>query len=181
MDFSQYFDIRSIISALVVAAILGIITFVWKKRKYFAQKFKNISAFLRLPQAREFILDSYQRISQSYKINESKPSLRDYMRSFGQWKSHSETGIMLNITVDDETETYDNVIHISVSRMNPFSPIPIYSLHIEYLKPGYTLYTQGILGVRQKEIFRIARLIYYRVIIESQNNVTVLHNLFRTV
>ncbi|MDE0089406.1 MAG: hypothetical protein OXU23_27075 [Candidatus Poribacteria bacterium] len=176
MDFSQYFDIRSIISALVVAAILGIITLVWKKRKYFAQQFKNISAFLRLPQVKEFILDVYQRIFQSYKKNETKPSLQDYMRSFGQWKSHSETGITLNITVDDEPEIYDNVISISVSRMNPFSPIPTYNLHIEYLKPGYALCTQGILGVRQKEIFRIARLIYYRVIVESENNETVPHN-----
>ena len=174
MNLSELFDIKSINSALIVAAILGIPTLVWKKRKYLVQKFKNISSFLRLPQAKESFLDIYQRVFQSYKKIETKPNLQDYVRSFSQWKSKSETGITLYIKVNSEPVIYNNVISVSVSRIDPFSPL--YKLDMELLKLGYALYTQAILGVRKKEIFRIARLIYYREIVESQNNETVPHN-----
>lgn len=173
-NLSQLFDIKSIISALTVAAILGIIALIWKKRDFLVRKIKNISSFLRLPQAKEFILDVYQRIFQSYTQFENKPSLQDYMKSFGRWESKTRTGITLNIKIGSEQVIYENVVNFRVSPIDPFGSL--YNLEIELIKPGYALYTRSILGVSKEEIFKLARLTYYREIVESENNENVIDN-----
>ena len=163
-NLSELFDIKSIISALTVAAILGIIALIWKKREFLVRKIKNISSFLRLPQAKELILDVYQRIFQSYKKHETKPSLQDYIRSFSQWKSKSETGITLQIIVNNKPEIYNKVTNIRVFRIDSLFS----TLDIKYQKPGYVEYDETIIGIRNSEIFRLVRLIYFREIVESE-------------
>ena len=54
MDLSKLIDMQSIISALIVAAILGCIAFIWRKREFLGSKIKSASLFLHLRGKRLF-------------------------------------------------------------------------------------------------------------------------------
>ena len=165
MDLSHLIDIRSIVSSLVVAAILAIIAFVWRKRGFLVSKIKAIGLSLRLPEVKERFLDIYQRVFQSNRKIEVGQSLQDYIESFREWTSKSEIGITLPITVDSITTIYHNLTSISISAL-PLD-LSLYRLDIELLKPGYMRYSRTILGISGSEFSRLARLFYFWEIVES--------------
>ena len=165
MDLSKLIDMQSITSALIVAAILGCIAFIWRKREFLGSKIKSASLFLHLPEVKDYFSDIYCRTFQTHSKINTKPSLEEYIQSFGSWKSKSDAGITLRIKIDDEVKIYDNVTSVRASRISPFSPF--YALDMEQNKPDYALYHESILGVRHSEIFKIARLCYFREIAAS--------------
>ena len=159
--------IGTIIGGLILAAIIGGIQFTWKKRGFLVSKIKSTSLFHFLLKVKELLSDICQRIFQPKIEKNPKPSLQNYILSFGSWQSKSGDGITLTIEIDGQTEIYNNVIDIRASRIDPFTPL--YSLSIEQKKSGYALYGRDILGINSSEIQRLARMFYFREVVESQN------------
>lgn len=160
--------IGTIIGGLVLTAILAIIRFIWKKRSFIATKIKSTRLFHFLLKAKGTFLDICGRLFQPEIEIKPKVSLPDYVKSFGTWKSKSGAGIMLSVKVETETTIYNNVTSVRVSRIDPFTPL--YELDIELEKPGYALYHRTILGISYSEIYRLARMFYFREIVENYNN-----------
>ena len=163
-------DVKSVNSMLVGSAILGIIGLCWKKRDFLDSKIKSVALFLYLPEIKGYFSDICQRALQTQKPTNSQPSLQDYIQSFGSWKSQSGgTAIpALCINVSGEIETYNNVTSVRAYQIDPFTPL--YGLGIEMEEPGYTLYGEDILGISYNEIYRLARMFYFRAIVENYNN-----------
>lgn len=151
---------------LYISTIAALV-YLWEKREFLISKIKSAGSLLHLPEVGLYFFGIYRRIFPSSIETESKVSLPDYISSFGQWKSKSSDGIQLPIKVDDALEVYKNVISIGASRLDPFSPSPLYGLDIEQNKRGYASYGKSILGISRSEIYRLARQFYFREIVES--------------
>ena len=158
-----------------ISTIAGVV-YLWERRGFLISKIKSAGSFLHLPEANKYCLGIYRRIFRSNVKVESKLSLPDYVNSFGEWKSKYSAGIQLPVKVDAEIEVYKNVTSIGASRLDPFSPSPLYGLDIEQEKLGYASYGKCILGISHDEIHRLAKQFYFREIVDSQHNETPANN-----
>lgn len=156
--------IGTIVGGLFLAAILAITRLIWKNRGFLASKIKSVALFFHLPEIKAYFSDICQRGLQTRKSTNSQPSLQDYIQSFGSWKSQSGSGIpILSIDIGGETKTYRNITSIRASRIDPFTPF--YSLTINGQESPNVNYSDSILGIKESEIFKVAKLCYFQEIV----------------
>lgn len=156
-----------------IAGGITILIYSWKVVVYVRNCKSLSSAIKRIPSLphlagiQDSLSDIYSRIFQlGVKGGENK-SLTEYVNTFSSWKSKSGSGIkQLSIEVDKNTRTYKNVTGVSVSRIDPFTPL--YALDIECDKEGYASYGQCIMGVSPDEIPKAVKPCYYKEVVESQ-------------
>lgn len=154
------------LDAVIGIIALGIITFIIHKINPKGKLNANIIKFFRFYKVKDFILYILQKIFQFKRKTEKKPSLEEYINNFHQWTTKNKIGINLsNVIIDDYPETFENVVKIKASLINPFSGL--YTLDLEMTKPGYALFTQAILGISKEEIDKIAKRCYHETIIEK--------------
>ena len=152
-----------------IAGGITIIKYSWKIVVY-VRDCKSLSALIkRIPSLLHLaeIKDIYSRIRQvGVKGGENK-SLPEYVNTFSSWESKSGSGIKeLSVEIDNGTITYKNVTGVSVSRIDPFTPL--YAIEIECDKEGYALYTKCIMGVNPDAIPKVVKPCYYKEIVENQ-------------
>ena len=152
--------------AIVGIITLGIITFFIHKINPKGKLNANIIKFFRFYKVKDFILCILQKTFKLKRKTEKKPSLEEYINNFYKWTTKNETGITLsNVIIDSSPETFENIIKIEASLINPFTGL--YTLNLEMAKPGYALFTQAILGIKKEEINKIAKRCYHETIIET--------------